>query len=75
MTYKEFFAWCNDRAADGCWGIETAIYCIDIINQIRKEPFWKREKKWKELNEKYTIVEDIINPINNKINEIINGGI
>ena len=49
--------------------------CIDIINQIRKEPFWKREKKWKELNERYMIVEDIINPINNKINEITSGGI
>lgn len=31
MTFKEFESWCNDRAADGCWGIVTAIICIDNI--------------------------------------------
>lgn len=46
MTYKEFNSWCNKRASDGCWGVDTAIFCIDIINQVKKQPFWIREKKW-----------------------------
>lgn len=67
MKYKEFIEWCNYRAADGCWGLETALVCLDIVSQIRKEPFWRREKKWKELNEIYKIVETIVEPINQEI--------
>lgn len=67
MKYKEFIEWCNCRAADGCWGLETVLFCIGIVNQIRKEPFWRREKKWKELNEIYKIVETIVEPINQEI--------
>lgn len=36
MTYKEFFRWCNDRACDGKWSMETAINCLDIIDEIEK---------------------------------------
>lgn len=36
MTYKEFFRWCNDRACDGRWSMETAISCLDIIDEIEK---------------------------------------
>jgi len=43
MKYKEFSSWCNERACDGFWGLETAIVCIDIINRIQSKPFWKRE--------------------------------
>lgn len=25
MKFKEFSAWCNDRACDGCWGMTEAI--------------------------------------------------
>ena len=36
MSYKEFFRWCNDRACDGKWSMETAIKCLDIIDEIEK---------------------------------------
>jgi hypothetical protein len=49
MTYKEFEKWCNDRASDGCWNMLTAMTCIDLINEIKKVPYWKREKAWKSL--------------------------
>lgn len=44
MRFKEFVAWCNERACDGYWGMMQAITCIDILEQIRKKPFWRREK-------------------------------
>ena len=63
MTYKEFKEWCNDRAADGCWGLNEAKHCIAIYDDIRDNfHFWQREKRWREL-EPY-IVEKIINPTN-----------
>lgn len=69
MKYKEFVKWCNDRASDGCWGMSTAIFCIEVVKEIDKEPFWKREKKWRKIYEN-TIVYEIINPINKKIQEL-----
>lgn len=65
MTYKEFVSWCNERACDGCWSMETAIYCIKIINIIDALPFWKRKKAWLEV--KGTIETDIVSVINAKI--------
>ena len=35
MEYKEFVRWCNERAADGCWGMQTAMICASIIAEIR----------------------------------------
>lgn len=70
MTYKEFNSWCNKRASDGCWGVDTAIFCIDIINQVKKQPFWMKEKKWQEINAKYYIQDNIVDIINKKIIEI-----
>lgn len=68
MTFKEFEAWCNRRACDGCWGMLDAMICIDILGKVRKKWFWKREKLWQE---KYAndVVEQIVNPINKKIVE------
>ena len=66
MTYKEFCAWCNDRAADGYWGMITAMACIDIMKKVRKKPFWKREKIWKTEWEQ-RVLDEIVNPINEKI--------
>ena len=51
MTFRKFVEWCNHRAADGCWGMTTAITCISIMNEIYKEKFWRREKVWKEKYE------------------------
>lgn len=70
MSYKEFSRWSNQRACDGCWGMNTAIFCMDIIRQVQSQPFWKRERKWQELNTEYSIQDSIINPINHKIVEV-----
>lgn len=66
MTYKEFVAWCNYRATDGCWGMITAMTCIAIMADVRKEPFWKREKIWKTEWEQ-RVLDEIVNPINEKM--------
>lgn len=70
MNFKEFLDWCNQRACDGCWGMNTAIFCTDIIAQVKKVPFWKRERKWQELNTEFSIETNIVNVINQKIAEI-----
>lgn len=46
MKFKEFSAWCNERACDGCWGMTEAIICTNLCSDIYKFPFWKREKYW-----------------------------
>ena len=51
MTFKEFTAWCNEQACDGWWGMVEAMVCIDLMAEIRKLSFWKREKFWRELYE------------------------
>lgn len=69
MTYKQFRAWCNDRACDGQWGINTAMACISIMDSVEsvKAPgfhlFRKRanneakEKMWQKLNSEWEIEE------------------
>lgn len=37
MTFKEF------TACDGRWGMVEAMVCIDLMAEIRKLSFWKRE--------------------------------
>lgn len=66
MTFKEFTAWCNERACDGRWGMVEAMVCIDLMAEIRKLSFWKRENFWRELYEK-RILDEIVEPINQKI--------
>lgn len=72
MKFKEFVNWCNERACDGCWGMLVAIACINLINEIMKIQFWKREKIWKENYERQ-VLEEIINPIEKKLEEMENG--
>lgn len=69
MKFKEFVNWCNKRACDGCWGMSEAITCINLINEIMKIQFWKREKFWKE-NYEQQVLEEIINPIEKKLEEM-----
>lgn len=69
MKFKEFEAWCNERACDGCWGMLTAMVCIDLIGKMRNVSFWKREKVWKEKYEKQ-VTDEIINPIEEKMKEL-----
>ena len=68
MKFKEFVSWCNQRACDGCWGSRDAVMCIYIINTVREEPFWRREKVWKCAFENF-VVNEIVIPIENKIKE------
>ena len=72
MTFKEFKAWCNKRACDGCWGMLEAMACIDLIETVKKQKFWKREKFWKQEYEQ-KVLNEIANPINKKIDEICKG--
>lgn len=72
MKFKEFVNWCNERACDGCQGMLEAIACINLINEIMKIQFWKREKIWKENYERQ-VLEEIINPIEKKLEEMENG--
>ena len=69
MKFKEFDAWCNQRACDGCWGMLTAMVCIDLIEKMRNVPFWKREKVWKEKYEQQ-VMDEIVNPIGEKMKEL-----
>ena len=69
MTYKEFNDWCNQRACDGCWSMNTAIYCIGVCEEINSIPFWKRNKVWKTEYED-EIVNKVIIPIENKMKEV-----
>lgn len=69
MKFKEFVNCCNERACDGCWGMLEAIACINVINEIMKIQFWKREKIWKE-NYEQQVLEEIINPIEKKLEEM-----
>lgn len=72
MKFKEFKDWCNHRACDGRWGMVDAISCMEIIGQVNSQPFWKRERKWQELNAEYEIENNTVIPINNKIAELEN---
>lgn len=69
MTYRQFRAWCNKRAADGCWGMKTALFCIDIIGEVEKIQFWRREKVWREKYQEQ-IMRDVVEPIEKKMIEV-----
>lgn len=71
MKFKEFVEWCNERACDGYWSMGTAIYCCELVSNIYKFRRRHREKAWEEINEREKIVEDIVNPINQKIAKLV----
>ena len=68
MTFKQFKRWCNDRACDGCWGSEEAAFCIDLISDMMKIPWWKRNKVWKKIEIK--VIHVIVTPTNQKRQEM-----
>ena len=70
MSYAEFKKWCNQRAADGCWGTRAAITCIEIISHMQTTPFFKRKKRWAEINLNNQVYKDIVAPINARIEEL-----
>lgn len=69
MKFREFVRWCNERASDGCWGMYEAITCIRIMQEVREQHFWKREKYWKEKYEK-DVLNGIVNPIEKMLAEM-----
>lgn len=69
MTFKQFLRWCDERAHDGCWGMLEALICLDILDEMRKLPFWKRKKKWREYER--DVVTQIVEPTNTKIRELM----
>lgn len=71
MTFKEFSKWCNERACDGCWGMYTAMVCINACSEVLTLPFWKREKAWQKINAESEIVELFVKPTNAKIEEVL----
>lgn len=42
--------------------------CLGLVQEVRKVPFWKRERYWKE-NYEQQVMEEIVNPIEKKIKE------
>lgn len=48
ITLKEFGVFCNERACDGCWNMESAIRCVEIYQECLRQPFWKRNKYFQE---------------------------
>lgn len=43
--------------------------CIWVLEEVRKAPFWRREKVWREQWEE-KVVSEIVGPINQKIREL-----
>ena len=72
MKYKEFNDWCNQRAADGCWGLREAIACIEACSAISNMPFWRREKAWKQYEGRETL-EKIVEETNKIIEKVRQG--
>ena len=68
MKYKEFYKWCNNRCFDGCWGMNEAILCLGVIEKIKKERFWRREKVWQEVYAKE--VEPVVEATNEIIDKV-----
>ena len=67
MKYKQFVDWCNRRACDGRWGMDTAKMCIEIVRQVNAQPFWRRERTWQKINLEFFVEEKVVNPINRMI--------
>ena len=74
MTFKQFKAWFNERACDGCWSLNAIIICSEAIKYVNKHPFWRREKAWQRINLMMDIENKVVNYINAKIEELEKGG-
>lgn len=64
MTFKQFVGWCNERACDGRWTVNTFMICTKIMEDIRRQPFWKRKKAWLKIADE--VERDIVSVINKK---------
>jgi hypothetical protein len=68
MTLKQFKQWCNERACDGCWGFNDAKFCIELLDDMNKIPWWRRKKVWNGIANRVEFA--VVNPINKKIQEV-----
>lgn len=68
MKFEEFRDWCNERACDGVWGMDTAFICIDIMTEVNSLPKRKQEKAFQEAIKDSNLIE-IINMINERIGD------
>lgn len=69
MKFKEFVTWASDRAADGFWSCQIAVVSLAIIEDVKKIPFWKRERIWRDKYEK-DVLNDLVRPVNKRIDII-----
>ena len=67
ITYRQFRKWCNDRACDGFWSKDVAEACISILELMQTVPWHRRRKVWNRFS--LTVMENIVGPINRKIEE------
>lgn len=68
LKFKDFVDWCNQRACDGYWGLQEAVICIHILEEIKDTPIFKRKKKWLELK---PVANEIVTETNKKIKEFL----
>ena len=68
MKFKEFIAWCHDRACDGFWSRREVLEVLDILDDVRKKLPWRREKYWKKKHES-RVMQRIVIPTNKRIEE------
>lgn len=57
---EEYLRWANNRAADGCWSLETALAAIEDTKKIYKTCPLFREKIWQQIkNDHYQLDAEI----------------
>ena len=44
MAFKNFSDWCNQRAADGCWDMTSALACTEILNKVRQKTILEKRE-------------------------------
>lgn len=69
MKFKELLEWANDRATDGFWSYQIAVVSLAIIDDVRKNPFWKRERIWRDKYEK-DVLDELVTPVNERIEQL-----
>ena len=70
MKYKEFKDWCSQRAGDGRWGLQEAMICISIREEMKATSIFKRKSKWAELE---PVANEIVTNTNAIIEKVVGG--
>lgn len=67
MTLRQFEVWCCDRAIDGMWSMEDAIFCTNLLGMLQELPFWERRKVWNQVS--LRVMTAVVGPVNCQIEE------